>query len=226
MPAKAEISGEQQASINPEKKSKPKKPKIVEQETELDGVFLRVEQGKKVNVPPKTLYRLLTLGFNAVTRHKAATELTKEEKGSKGKIIEIAQKIPGLRGVISERQGFEFTITARKTRKANRDIVKAALQPETYDALAKEKWKGELNIPTGLVDADKVSQKVREALISLGISEEALPTIFTQKIEPYIDMDELDRLVAEKQITLPPEAITEEVVWEVTPKILDPKLFT
>ena len=226
MPANAEISAEQRASRKPEKKPKPKKPKIVKQETDRDGVLLRVEKGREVKVPSKTLDRLLKLGFDLATRYHAAKELSAESEGYKDKIRKIAQRIPGLRGIISDTQGFQVTISEKRTRKVNSDLVKASLLPETWDALTREKWTGTLNIPTGLVKPDKVSQKIREALLGLEISEEALPTIFTQKIEPDIDMDELDRLIAEGQVTLPKGAIEEEVTLAIEPKILDPKLFT
>ena len=177
MPAKAEISAEQRASRKPEKKPKPKKPKIIKQETSIDGVSLRVNKGTEVSLPGKTLERLLKLGFDLATRDRAAQELSDEAEGYKDKIRKIAQKIPGLRGFINEARGYQVTITEKRTRKANRDIVKQSLLPEIYNALARKKWEGTLSVPTGLVDPEEVRDAVREAFINLDISEEALPTL-------------------------------------------------
>lgn len=193
------------------------KGKILKKETEMAQVFLRVDEGSEVKLPTKTLARLHALGRKLAVEHQAEEDLGTVVKKLKGKIEAIAQRYPGLRGIISEREAFQVTATRSVTKTLNRDIIRNSLEEATYKALAKEQYSATVSIPTGLVEPEALAKVLREALLEV-IPEDALPTIFSEETTVDIDPNEIDKLISEGR--LPPEAVTEEVTWTITPKLL------
>ena len=193
------------------------KGKILKEETEIAQVFLRVDEGSEVKLPKRTLERLHALGRKLAVEYQAQQDLGTVVSKLKEKIEAIAQKYPGLRGIISEKEAFQVTATSSVTKTLNRDVIKDSLEEATYKAIALEQYSATVNIPTGLVEPEALSKVLREALLKI-IPQDALPTIFDEETTVEIDPNEIDRLISEG--ILPPEAVTEKVTWTITPKLL------
>jgi len=222
MPYTPEYRRELMPPISGGEPEREKKGKFPLQSTHIEGVSLKVDKDKEVDILKKTVETLYEVGKEFTSADFGQKGLGKERGTKRKTIVEIAKDHENLRGLVSEVDDWEITITPKIKREWNRKVLQESLGI-LYSSLTREDYTAKINIPQGavtttgeVIDREKVRHTVREALRGLGLEDSDISAIMKEEISMRLDEDELRQAVAEGRAKLPEEAVKEEIItWTV-----------
>lgn len=202
----------------------PERKKIGEfelQPTDLPGIFLQVEKGAEVEISELDIRRLQEFAHAFAETEFGIRDLRGRRGESRPELIQIAKSHEGLRGLVSEFEGFRVTITRKVKREWDPEVLQEALGI-LYTAFVSEDYEVSINIPQGaktatgeLINREKISEAIRQALSSMGLNEEDISAILGECVSPRVDTRALQKAIEEGRASIPPEASTEDITWEV-----------
>lgn len=189
--------------------------------TEIEGVKLQVEpnikEGLGRNVIQK-FYRLAKSFFNLKLRLE---KLSNSQEKIRSKIIELVESQEGLRGILSESDNFILTLVPREKISWNRELLKNSLGV-IYSTVVSEELLINISIPIGKItkegieiSAEAIIDKIKNSLISLGISPEDLNKMVYHEVKISVDEEKLQELIEQNRVILLPSAQEKEIFWVI-----------
>jgi len=181
------------------------------------NIAMKIEPGSKPKVPSK-IFRLfydLSCAYNK--EQLKIDSLSKKQKERKKDIIDIAKANDGVRGIISEKDKFNLTVSPSKHVVWDRDKLVESLGGRYYP-LVFETYT--INIALSSLAIRKKTKKtidkaLKKALISLGIPEKEISKTLSTEININVDEQYLNELVQSKEIKLLPGTRKSEIIWKV-----------
>lgn len=191
------------------------------QQTLLPGISLQVKEGVEIKMSRSDIEKFHALARAFVTADFGIKDLDVEKKESRPELIQIAKSHEGLRGLVSEFEGFRVTITEKHEKEWNPEVLQDSLGI-LYTALVSEDYVARINIPHGArtatgkaIDRDKIHEAIRKALGRMGLDGKDIDAILTKTVSLRVDEKALQTAIEEKRASIPPEASRENITWEV-----------
>lgn len=191
------------------------------QPTRFPGIFLQVEEGVEITMPEPEIRKFHVLASAFVTADFGIKNLGVERQESRPELIQIAKQHEGLRGLVSELEGFRVTITEKHKKEWNLEALQSSLGV-LYTAFVGEDYETRINIPHGArtatgkaIDREKIGKAIRQALGRMGLGDKDIAAILSETVSLRVDEKALERAVEEERVSIPPEASTDDITWEV-----------
>lgn len=189
--------------------------------THLEGVQLRIEPDVELDILRRTTEEFYDLAKKYSGIKREIDELDKARLLGREQIVKIAQETKGLRGLISEKDNFVLTTFPSEKVSYDRDLLRQSLQI-SYPAIVREMLVISISVPVGFVTEKKVTiseeileKTIKKALMGLGISEEELPKVMSQKINMDVNEKELNKMISQGKVELESGARKKETTWSV-----------
>lgn len=193
------------------------------QDTHIKGVSLRTEPEKRVDILEKTINQLHKIG-KTFAKYKAIFESGAEKQEKRRlKIIDVAKKHDGLRGMTSELDNFVLSVYPSERITYNPSVLKESVGDAVYAGIVREDLNIQITIPVGyktpkgtVISQDILTKALHEALIKkLGFTEDDLAGVMETSIIPKVDEEKLNKLIEEEKVTLEDGAKDVKVTWNV-----------
>jgi len=174
--------------------------------THIKGVQLRREPNVELDILRKTTEKLYDLAREYYKTKRKIDKLEEARLLVREQILEIVQKIKGLRGLISDK----FVLTTFPSEKVSYDRgpLKRSLKI-SYPAIVRETLVVSISVPVGFVTekgitiSEEILEKtIKKALMSIGISEEELPKVMNQEIKIDVNEDKLNKMISQGKVKL------------------------
>ncbi|MCX6764144.1 MAG: hypothetical protein NTU58_00315 [Candidatus Nealsonbacteria bacterium] len=189
--------------------------------TFFPDIRLKVEPGTKLKIPSKILVLLCDLAQTFSRKQWKIDSARKRQEERREEIIDIAKANNGLRGIISEKNNFNLTVSPSehiiwneaKLRKSvgkwrsmviNRTFIVNITLPTPYIL------KG-----TPMAQKEIIEKAIKKALCDLRIPKEDTDRLIKTKTSINVDEQFLDSLIAGKTVKLLPGTKKSEITWKV-----------
>ncbi|MCK4454238.1 hypothetical protein KAU51_02730 [Candidatus Parcubacteria bacterium] len=189
--------------------------------THIEGVQLRREPDVELDILRRTIEEFYGLARKYYTIKCEIDRLDGVRLLDREQILKIAQETKGLRGLVSEKDNFVLTTFPSEKVSYDRDLLRQSLQI-SYSAIVRETLIVSVSVPVGFVTkkgitiSEEILEKtIKKALMGLGISEEELPKVMSQKINTDVNEKKLKSMVDQDKVKLEPGARKEEITWSV-----------
>lgn len=182
--------------------------------TFIPEVKLKSEPETKLTFPPSVFELLYNLSQDYVKRHRKINALSKEQNEKKKEIIKMAQRNKGFRGIISEKENFNLTVSPSEKISWDRDKLKESLK-NFYPLAVRESMIINILIPTPENKEELIENAVKKALIRIGFDKKYLDELIQKEFRLTVDEEKINQLVESSKINLLPETKKTEISWKV-----------
>lgn len=189
--------------------------------TDVEGIVLSVEAGKRLDILKKTIARLAIVGTEFAARKAEIKELAEQQKEPEREIKTIAQTHEGLRGVQSEPDNFKLNVFPKHSIAWNTELLKESLGM-AYEAVVHEDLSVSMSIPLGYktkkgpLSSELLQAALARGLVGLGLPEAELSTIIDLQVVPRVDEAKLADLLADGRVSLLEGAGVPTETWAIT----------
>jgi len=190
--------------------------------TDIPGYFLQVEPGVTPSLTRRDLKRLISLARQFVRLDLQIDTLKGKQEGPDKDIKLMAGNNPGLRGVVSKEENFVVTVSTRRTKKYNSDLLRQSLGEVPASTIVHDYLEATISIPPGFQTAEgspltqeSLKTALTNALIGLSLKKEDVEKLITYETEPRVDGEALEKMVEEGKLTLVPGAVTISTTMEI-----------
>lgn len=184
--------------------------------THIEGVFIKSDIGMEPKIPKKTVETFQRLGSLYAPTEHAQKDLKKQMDNARDQLLGIAQQHEGFRGMVSEADAWDITITTSSKKLPIRDILKKDLG-NVYASYVTEDYQASITIPYGTlsadgkpIDAETVRKAIRATLGEIGIGKIQIPKILSDEIRVQVNSRALAKAQKEGKIRLSEGAFEEE----------------
>lgn len=191
------------------------------QPTSLPGISLQVEEGVEIKMSRLDIEKFHILASAFTTADFGIKDLDVGKKESRPGLIQIAKSHEGLRGLVSELEGYRVTITEKHKKTWNLEVLQDSLGI-LYPAIVSEDYVARINIPQGArtatgkaIDKEKIHEAIRKALGRMGLDDKDIDAILSKTVSLRVDEKALETAIEEKRASIPLEASSEDITWEV-----------
>jgi len=185
-----------------------------DKETDIPGVQARILQGTKILVPSAIISVLYSLAARYAVVKRSMEAEGKEQKKSKGKIVQCIEAVPGLRGIRSEPDDLDFLAVLEEAMTWDRDLMKQSLGA-AYPAYVTEEVTFNIPLIPGKISLENLIQSLTQLLETFGIKPEDMPKILETNILLRIDTEKLEQDIKSGKITLLPGAKIVDNTWSL-----------
>jgi len=186
--------------------------------TILPEIEVKSEPGTELNLSSGTFELFYNLSQEYARKHWKITSLNKQQKEQREKITKMAKANNGLRGIISERDSFNLTVSPTEKVSWNRDKLRKSMGA-LYSLAVKEVTTISITIPpvgTTRKNQEELVEKVmKRALIHLGINRKEIDKLIRKEISIDVDQEKLDEMVAQDKVKLLPKTKKSEITWRI-----------
>jgi len=189
--------------------------------TDIEGVALSVEAGKRLDILQKTIGRLAIVGADFAARKAQLKELAEQQKEPEQEIKSIAKTHEGLRGIQSEPDNFKLNVFPKDSITWNTELLKKSLGL-AYSSVVSEDLDVSISIPLGYktkkgpLSSELLRAVLIKGLVGLGLPEEELSMIVDPQVVPRVDEAKLADLLADNRVSLLEGAGEVTETWAIT----------
>lgn len=189
--------------------------------TDIKGIALNVEAGKKLDILRKTIGELAIVGAEFAARKAQITELAEQQKEPEQEIKNLAQTHEGLRGVQSEPDNFKLNVFPKHSIAWNTELLRESLGI-AYESVVREDLSVSISIPHGYktkkgpLSSELLQAALIKGLVGLGLPEAELSVIVDPQVVPRVDETKLADLLAEGRVSLLEGAGVPTETWAIT----------
>ncbi len=211
-----------QASIEDVLKKRREKETYDVMPTDIEGVALQVEAGKRLDILQKTIGEFAILGADYAARKARLDKLVKQQKEPNEEIKKIAQTHEGLRGIQSEPGKFKLNVFPRHETSYDPELLKESLGG-AYSSVVHEDFEVSVLIAPGYqtnegpLSSELLRAALIKGLVDLGLSEAELSMMIDTQVVLRVDEEKLADLLADDRVSLLEGAgeVTKET-WAIT----------
>jgi hypothetical protein len=198
------------------------KANIIAVPTDMEGVSLRVEDGKKPHILRESIGKLAVNGalFAGLKAHLDLLE--QQKKGPEAVIKATAQRFRGVRGVQSEQGNFKLNVNPRHTLAWDPDILHESLGLKSSSVISNA-----LDVAISLPEGHETNQgpltrellkeTILRGLVELGLPEAELSPMVDPTVVTTVNEDRLtDLLLTERVNLLRGAGVVTNTTWAIT----------
>ena len=182
--------------------------------TLIPEVKLKAEPGTDLTLPSSVFELFYNLSQDYVRRYRKISNLNKEQKKKKQEIVKMAKVNKGFRGIMSEKDNFNLTVSPSEKTSWDRDKLKEALK-KIYPIAVRESMTINILIPSPEDKEELVENAVKKALIKVGFDKKHIDEFVQKGFDLTVDEDKISKLAESSQINLLPETKKTEITWKV-----------
>jgi len=186
----------------------------------LPNVQLKVEPGTKLKLTLRTLELFYNIAQTFNRRHWKIDRMCKRQEERKEEIINIAKTNNGLRGIISEKDNFDLTVSRSVHNVFDQNKLQKRLDVLNSMGLIRNISMSFSFCPTAMPEEhllekiQEIERIIKKDLIKMGVFYELVP----MEINIKVDEKSLNKEIDNKKIKLLPGTKKSEIIWKVLPK--------
>jgi len=197
--------------------------------THIEGLSLRIEEGKDPQLLRRNLGKLATSGKMVARLRGQISKLKKREESRADIVTDLAVGHEGLRGFTSESANLSLTVFPSYSIDWVRDKLKESLGV-AYQTVVGEDLNATVSVPLGQetpfgpLTSDMVEAALTRGLYDFGFSEEDVKSIVHTEIGLRVDEARLGEMITNDQINLVEGTATVTETWKILTNPIDKTL--
>ena len=198
------------------------KASILAVPTDMKGVSLRVESGKRPHILREAVGKLAVNGVLFAGLKAHLDRLDQQKKGPEEVIKSAAQRYRGVRGVQSEQGNFKLNVNPRHTIDWDPDILEESLGLESSSVISNA-LDVAISLPEGYetnqgpLTSELLKETILRGLVELGLPEDELRPMVAPTVVTTVNEERLtDLLVAGRVNLLKGAGVVTNTTWAIT----------